>query len=81
MTAAALSLEATLEAGQNYTAIAMDDPEAEAGSRSSSPRRRWRRSPNAAMAQPTMSVAIIGLALVGLAFVAALPLAARRVRS
>ena len=26
---AALTLEATLEAGQNYTAIAMDDPEAE----------------------------------------------------
>ena len=37
--------------------------------------------PNTAVAQLTMSVAIMGLALVGLAFVAALPLATRRVRS
>ena len=78
---AALSLEATLEAGQNYTAIAMDDPEAEAGVQVIVATEAMAGMPNTAMAQPTTPVAIIGLALVGLAFAAALPLATRRVRS
>jgi Domain of unknown function (DUF4397) len=79
--AAVLSLEATLEAGQNYTAIAMDDPDAEAGVQVIVATEAMAQMPDAAMAQPTMSAAIIGLALLGLAFVTALPLAARRVRS
>ncbi len=78
---AALSLEATLEAGQNYTAIAMDDPEAEAGVQVIVATEAMAGMPNTAMAQPTTPLAIIGLALVGLAFAAALPLATRRVRS
>ena len=78
---AALSLEATLEAGQNYTAIAMDDPEGEAGVQVIIATEAMAEVPNTAMGQPTTPVAIIGLALVGLAFVAALPLATRRVRS
>ena len=79
--AAALSLEATLEAGMNYTAIAMDDPEGEAGVQVIIATEAIAEMPDTAMAQPTMSIAVIGLALVGLAFVAALPLATRRVRS
>ncbi len=78
---AALSLEATLEAGQNYTAIAMDDPEGEAGVQVIIATEAMAEVPNTAMGQPTTLVALIGLALVGLAFVAALPLATRRVRS
>jgi Domain of unknown function (DUF4397) len=79
--AAALSLEATLEAGQNYTAIAMDDPESEAGVQVIIATEAMAEMPNTAVAQPTMSVALIGLALVGLALTAALALATRRVRS
>ena len=78
---AALSLDATLEAGQNYTAIAMDDPEAEAGVQVIVATEAMAEMPNTAMAQPTTPMALIGLALVGLAFVAAMPLAIRRVRS
>ena len=78
--AAALSLEATLEAGQNYTAIAMDDPEGEAGVQVIVATEAMADMPNTAMEQPTTSVAIVGLALVGLAVVTATPLAVRRVR-
>ena len=76
-----IEADLTLEAGQNYTAIAMDDPEAEAGVQVIVATEAMAQMPDAAMAQPTMSAAIIGLALLGLAFVTALPLAARRVRS
>jgi hypothetical protein len=79
--AAALSLEATLEAGQNYTAIAMDDPESEAGVQVIIATEAMASMPNTAMTQPATSVALIGLALVGLAVATALPLAVRRVRS
>ena len=79
--AAALSLEATLEAGMNYTAIAMDDPEGEAGVQVIIATEAMAEMPNTATALPTMSVAVIGLAFVGLALVTALPLATRRVRS
>ena len=78
--AAALSLEATLEAGQNYTAIAMDDPEGEAGVQVIVATEAMADMPNTGMEQPTTSVAIVGLALVGLAVVTATPLAVRRVR-
>jgi hypothetical protein len=78
--AAALSLEATLKAGQNYTAIAMDDPEGEAGVQVIVATEAMANMPNTAMSQQTTSVALIGLALVALALVTALPLAVRRVR-
>jgi hypothetical protein len=79
--AAALSLEATVESGQNYTAIAMDDPESEAGVQVIIATEAMAEMPNTAMELPTTSVAIAGLALVGLALVTAMPLAIRRVRS
>lgn len=77
---AALSLEASLEAGQNYTAIAMDGGDAgvqvivatEAMS-----------MPNTAVegsAQPA-PIALIGLLLAALATVTAVPLVARRIRA
>lgn len=78
---AALSLEATLEAGENYTAIAMDDPETEGGVQVIVATEAMAEMPNAAMAQPVLPLALVGLALVGLAAASAMPLAARRVRS
>lgn len=78
---AALSLDATLEAGENYTAIAMDDPDGEAGVQVIIATEAMAEVPNTAIAAPTTSVAIIGLALIGLALVSAVPLALRRVRS
>ncbi len=65
----------------NYTAIAMDDPEGEAGVQVIIATEAMAEMPNTATALPTMSVAVIGLAFVGLALVTALPLATRRVRS
>jgi Domain of unknown function (DUF4397) len=79
--AAALSLEATLEAGQNYTAIAMDDPDSEAGVQVIVATEAMAEMPNTAMAQPMTSIALIGLALIGLAGVTALPVAMRRARA
>ena len=77
-TDAALTLEATLAAGENYTAIAMDGGDAgvqvivatEAMS-----------MPDTAMAQPAMPLAMVGGLLIVLAAGTALPLAIRRVRS
>ena len=59
----------------------MDDPESEAGVQVIIATEAMAEMPNTAVAQPTMSVALIGLALVGLALAAALALATRRVRS
>jgi hypothetical protein len=79
--AAALALEANLEAGQNYTAIAMDDPDAEVPVQVIVATEAMAASPDTAMAQPASSVAVIGLALIGLAIVSALPIALRRARA
>lgn len=79
--AAALSVEATLEAGQNYTAIAMDDLEAEVPVQVIIATEAMAASPNTAMEQPTPPVALIGLVLVGLAIATALPATIRRVRA
>ena len=79
--AAALSLEATLEGGQNYTAIAMDDPESEAGVQVIVATEAMTMSPNTAMAPLAAPLALVGVALIGLAFVTAAPLALRRARS
>lgn len=79
--AAALSLEATLEAGQNYTAIAMDDPDAEAGVQVIVATEAMADMPNTAMAQTSSAALLIGLALVALAAISALPVAMRRARS
>jgi hypothetical protein len=76
---AALSVEATLEAGENYTAIAMDDPDAAVQVIIAT--EALAESPNTAMASPTLPAALIGLALVALAIVTALPSAIRRVRA
>jgi hypothetical protein len=78
--AAALSLDASLAAGQNYTAIAMDDPEGEAGVQVIVATEAMAMAPNTALTPPTSSIAIVGVALVALAFATALPLATRRVR-
>ena len=78
---AALTLEATLEAGQNYTAIAMDDPDAEVPVQVIVATEAMAASPDTAMTQPTTPIALIGLALVGLAIATALPVAARRSRA
>jgi Domain of unknown function (DUF4397) len=80
-TAAALSLEASLEAGENYTAIAMDDPGAEVPVQVIIATEALAESPNTAMTQPSATVALVGLALVTLAIVTALPSAVRRVRA
>lgn len=77
--AAALTLEATLEAGQNYTAIAMDDPDAEVPVQVIVATEAMAASPDTAMTQPTVPLALIGLSLVALAIATALPLVARRV--
>jgi hypothetical protein len=82
-TAAALSLEATLEAGQNYTAIAMDDPEGEAGVQVIVATEAMTDMPDTAMAPATSrvaDVALIGVVLLTLAVAtAARPLATSRV--
>jgi hypothetical protein len=79
--AAALSVEATLEAGQNYTAIAMDDPEAEVPVQVIIATEAMAASPNTAMTQTTTPLALIGLTLLGLAIATALAPAVRRVRA
>ena len=79
--AAALSLEAALEAGQNYTAIAMDDPDSEAGVQVIVATEAMTEMPSTAMAQPGAPVALVGLVLVALAATTALPMAVRRARS
>jgi hypothetical protein len=79
--AAALSLEATLEAGQNYTAIAMDDPDGEAGVQVIVATEAMADMPNTAMPQPALPLAAIGVALIGLALVPVLTPAVRRVRA
>ena len=66
-TAAALSLEATLEADQNYTAIAMDDPTGEAGVQVIVATEAMAEMPNTAMPMPATPLALVGLALIGLA--------------
>ena len=78
-TDAALTLEASLEAGQNYTAIAMDG--GEAGVQVIVATEAMTEMPNTAVAQPSAPMAAIGLLLVALALVTALPLATRRARS
>jgi hypothetical protein len=80
-TTAALSLDATLESGQNYTAIAMDDPEAEAGVQVIIATEAM-AMPNTAMPLPGISpAALLGVVLVGLALAAGTPLALRRIRA
>lgn len=64
-TAAALTLEATLEAGQNYTAIAMDG--GDAGVQVIVATEALAAMPNTAMTQPAAPLAAIGLLLVALA--------------
>jgi hypothetical protein len=74
---AALTLEATLEAGQNYTAIAMDGGEAgvqvivatEAVA-----------MPDTAMGQPAVRLALVGALLIALAIATAVPQLSLRVR-
>jgi hypothetical protein len=66
-TAAALSLEATLEAGQNYTAIAMDDPDGDSGVQVIVATEAMAEMPNTAMPVPTTPLALIGLAFIGMA--------------
>jgi hypothetical protein len=78
---AALTLEATLEAGQNYTAIAMDDPDAEVPVQVIVATEAMAASPDTAMTASTTQIALIGLAMVGLAIATALPVAARRSRA
>ena len=78
--AAALSLEAALDAGQNYTAIAMDDPEADAGVQVIVATEAMAAMPNTAAAPPATSlVATAGLGLLALAVLASLRPATRRV--
>jgi Tfp pilus assembly major pilin PilA len=80
--AAALSLEATLEPGENYTAIAMDDPDSEVGVQVIVATEAMGAMPNTSMSAPTTTwLALIGLALIAVSLVTALPLAIRRVRS
>ncbi|MDQ2673746.1 MAG: DUF4397 domain-containing protein [Chloroflexota bacterium] len=82
--AAALSLEATLEAGQNYTAIAMDDPEGEAGVQVIVATEAMASMPNTALSQPsagTTGLVLLGLAFVMMAFGTGLHAVARRVRA
>jgi hypothetical protein len=79
--AAALSVEANLEAGQNYTAIAMDDPEAEVPVQVVIATEAMAASPDTAMPQTTVPLALIGLALLGLGIATTLPPAIRRVRA
>jgi hypothetical protein len=76
--AAALTLEATLEAGQNYTAIAMDDPDA--GVQVIVATEAMAELPSTAMPLPGVPWALIGLALVALAAAITAPAATRRVR-
>jgi hypothetical protein len=78
--AAALSLEANLEAGQNYTAIAMDDPDAEAGVQVIIATEAMAGMPDTAMATAASPALLFGLMMVGAALATAVPLAARRVR-
>jgi hypothetical protein len=79
---AALSLEAALETGQNYTAIAMDDPESEAGVQVIVATEAIAQMPNTAMpAAPATPLVLIGLALACGAVLTVGPLAVRRARS
>jgi hypothetical protein len=74
---AALSLEASLEAGENYTAIAMDGGEAGVQVIVAT---EGAEVPNTALAAPTAPIAAIGLLFVALAIVSAIPLAVGRAR-
>ena len=78
---ATLMLEATLEAGQNYTAIAMDDPDAEVPVQVIVATESMAASPDTAMTASTTPIALIGVAVLGLAIATALPVAARRSRA
>jgi hypothetical protein len=77
-TDAALSLEATLEGGQNYTAIAMDGGEAGVQVIVAT---EAMAMPDTAMGQPAAPLAAIGGLMVALAALIGLRLAARRVRA
>jgi len=77
-TDAALTLEATLAAGENYTAIAMDGGDAGVQVIVAT---EAMTMPDTAMAQPAMPLAMVGGLLIVLAAGTALPLAIRRVRS
>ncbi len=79
--AAALSIEASLAAGENYTAIAMDDPDLEAGVQVIVATEALEDMPNTALEQPTLPAAAIGIVLIGLAIVTAAPSVVRRVRA
>jgi Domain of unknown function (DUF4397) len=79
--AAALSLEATLEAGQNYTAIAMDDPDGDAGVQVIVATEAMAAMPNTAVVQPGVPVALIGPVLVALAAILSVSMAVRRARA
>ena len=74
---AALSLEASLEAGQNYTAIAMDGGEAGVQVIVAT---EAMAMPDTAMGQPAAPLGAIGSLLVALAGLTGLRLVARRVR-
>ena len=78
---AALTLEATLEAGQNYTAIAMDDPDAEVPVQVIVATEAMAASPDTAMTATATPIALIGLVLVVLAAATAMPIAVRRTRA
>lgn len=75
-TDAALTLEATLEAGENYTAIAMDGGDAGVQVIVAT---EAMAIPDSAMAAPGVPVAPIGLLLVVMAMAMALPLARRHI--
>jgi Domain of unknown function (DUF4397) len=78
---AALTLEATLDAGQNYTAIAMDEPGAEVPVQVIVATEAMAASPDTAMTANATPIALIGLALVVLAAATATPIAVRRTRA
>ena len=75
---AALTLDAALAAGQNYTAIAMDGGEAGVQVIVTT---EAMEIPNTALGAPAAPLAAIGALLLVFGLVAALPMAARRVRS
>jgi hypothetical protein len=74
---AALTLEATLAAGENYTAIAMDGGEAGVQVIVAT---EAMEMPNTALGAPAAPIAAIGALLLAIGLVAALPLAVRRAR-
>ncbi len=74
---AALTLEATLEAGQNYTAIAMDGGEAGVQVIVAT---EATAMPDTAIGQPAAPLALVGALLIALAITTAAPQLSRRVR-